>query len=82
MIGQSARLFGEVPESDPRAKTTWFKDKQQITLPSRRFLTILKGNTRQFIIHNVQEEDMGYYEMRVYDKPVASVFLGEISFKF
>lgn len=82
MIGQSARLLGEVPESDPRAKTTWFKDKQQISLPSRRFLTILKGNTRQFIIHNVQEEDMGYYEMRVNGKPLASVFLGEISFRF
>merc|ERR1739838_503341 len=40
VIGQSARLMGEVDPKDPRAKTTWFKDKQQIPLPSRRFLTI------------------------------------------
>jgi len=82
VIGQSARLMGEVDPKDPRAKTTWFKDKQQIPLPSRRFLTILKGNTRQFIIHNVQEEDMGFYEMWANGKPVASVFLGEICFRF
>ena len=82
VIGQSARLLGEVDPQEPRARTTWFKDKQQIPLPSRRFLTILKGNTRQFIIHNVQEEDMGFYEMRVNDKTIASVFLGEMTFRF